>query len=154
MITHERLLQVLSYDRETGLFLKDGKPFGSPNGNGYIRLRIDGFLCYGHNIAWFYVHGQWPKNRLDHRDLCRSNNKIKNLREATKSQNQANIGVRRDSRSRLKGAFPHTDGKNWYSKIRVNGRQIYLGYFSSAAAAHAAYVEAAEKYFGEFARAS
>ena len=36
--------------------------------------------------------------------------------------------------------------------IRVDGKYKSLGYFKEAESAHAAYVDAARKYYGEFAR--
>lgn len=41
----------------------------------------------------------------------------------------------------------------YQAQIKVNYRSIYLGLFPTARAAHAAYIAAARKYFGEFARA-
>jgi hypothetical protein len=39
-------------------------------------------------------------------------------------------------------------------RIMYKGSRRFLGYFSCPAAAHFAYVIAADKYFGEFARSS
>jgi hypothetical protein len=48
-------------------------------------------------------------------------------------------------------SFFKRDG-NWKSRIVVDGKEIWLGYFSTPEAAHAAYCEAAKQYHGEFAR--
>jgi uncharacterized protein YegP (UPF0339 family) len=45
------------------------------------------------------------------------------------------------------------DGK-WRSAIKVNGTIIRLGDFYTSQEAHAAYKNAANQYFGEFARMS
>jgi hypothetical protein len=43
-------------------------------------------------------------------------------------------------------------GRGWRATTRKNGRIRYLGIFPTPKAAHAAYVKAARKLFGEFAR--
>ncbi len=86
----------------------------------------------------------------DHRDGNGLNNRRYNLRTATRSQNLAN----RDSSSKsgFRGVFMRPGGKSWRADIRVSGKGIYLGNFSSAEAAAAAYDKAAREYFGDFAR--
>lgn len=71
-----------------------------------------------------------------------------NLRMATPSQNVANS---RGKPTKLKGVGFSPNGKRFSARIKVNYKSIHLGYFATAEAAHAAYVEAARKYFGEFA---
>jgi len=96
--------------------------------------------------------GEWPKGEIDHIDLDRANNKWENLREATHSENSANRRVRSDNILGLKGvAFDKTRGE-YRAYIGVNGKRIHLGYSDCPAAAHMAYVVAANKAFGEFAR--
>jgi hypothetical protein len=68
---------------------------------------------------------------------------------ATQSQQNAN---RRGHPNKLKGVTWHKAMMRYMAQIRVNYRTIYLGYFDRAEDAHAAYVAAAQKYFGEFAR--
>jgi len=45
-----------------------------------------------------------------------------------------------------------TPSGRWHASIQKNGRPRYLGLFSTPQEAHAAYVDAARKLFGEFAR--
>jgi hypothetical protein len=89
---------------------------------------------------------------IDHIDGNPLNNAISNLRLATKTQQQQNTRVRARNRSGLKGAIYHTDRKVWTSRIKVDGKRIFLGTFHTAEEAHDAYCEAATKYFGTFAR--
>ena len=44
--------------------------------------------------------------------------------------------------------------RKWQAKIEVAGKQIHLGRFESREAAHKAYMAAARRHFGEFARAA
>jgi len=120
---------------------------------GYIVVNFGkGNLFAGHRLAWVIHHGEWPNQHLDHIDGVRSNNAISNLRECARSQNQANRGAQRNNGSGLKGAHRHTDGV-WRSRIKLGKRYLDLGLFTSPEAAHAAYVAAAPKLHGEFARA-
>jgi hypothetical protein len=100
-----------------------------------------------HRLVWFLAYGEWPA-MLDHIDRDTTNNALSNLREATPQQNQANR--RSQNRNGLKGICAIHTGK-FRSSIKVSGRTIGLGTFSTAEEAHAAYMEAAHHYFGEFA---
>lgn len=82
------------------------------------------------------------RSRLD----CRRGN----LRLATTAQNAANRGKQSNKTSCFKGASWHK-GK-WESQIKVGGRSLYLGRFSTEEDAARAYNTAATLHFGEFAR--
>lgn len=91
----------------------------------------------------------------DHINGSTLDNRRDNLRNATTLQNVVNSRVRSDSSSGLKGAFLYTTPNlrnPWYSRIKVKGKIIGLGSFSTALEAHEAYRLASIKYFGEFAR--
>lgn len=158
-LTHSRLLEALDYDPETGDFfrldiaLRGGAPIGSYLDNQYKRICIDYQEYLAHRLAWFYVNGEWPSNDIDHINGVRGDNRICNLREATRQENLRN-GRGRPSKSGLKGVnFRSGLTRPWYARIYPEkGRKIHLGYFLTAEEAHAAYCEAATKYFGEFAR--
>lgn len=163
MLTQERLRELLHYDPATGIFrwrvrpakrVRAGDIAGHLNPNGYITIRVDGRLYYAQQLAFLYVTGEWPAGDVDHRDGVRANNRWENLRPATRSENLRNMRLRSDNRSGLKGAHYRPSRGKWQSSIRVGNRTIRLGSFDSAEAAHAAYCEAAKKYFGEFARAA
>lgn len=91
-----------------------------------------------------------PPKIIDHIDNNSLNNKRKNLRAVSHSQNLQNS--KKQNRVMFKGAKYHKRDKRWRSSIRVNGKSIWLGSFNTAKEAHKAYCEAAKKYFGEFAR--
>ena len=77
-----------------------------------------------------------------------------NLREATDSQNQANSKKRKDNSVGRKGVSYYHPSRCWRAAINHKGRHYYLGQFSSPEAAHGAYAQAAQRLFGEFARAA
>ena len=51
----------------------------------------------------------------------------------------------------LRGAYLDNRNLQWYSKIQVRGQVIWLGNYNTPEEAHAAYLEAADRYAGEFA---
>ena len=99
--------------------------------------------------------GKWPEGDIDHRDLNPSNNRWKNLRDATKSQNLANCKVKRHSGSGIKGVRrnPLAKKESWIAEIRHNRKKIHIGCFPTADSAQAAYWAKAQEIFGEFANA-
>jgi len=91
-----------------------------------------------------------PKVHVDHKNLNKLDNRKSNLRLCNPSQNQANIRVHTRNKAGLKGVRRRKDK---YEAYIWHGKSLYLGTFSTKEAAHEAYVKAAIKYFGEFARA-
>ncbi len=90
--------------------------------------------------------------RVDHRDGNGLNNRRDNLRAATDSQNNANVGRRRNNTSGFTGVSWAKRERLWNAYINVDGKRKGLGYHRDINVAAAAYDAAALKYFGEFAR--
>lgn len=166
-ISHSELLSLLHYDPETGIWtwLRRGKgrrPPGTKAGSihktlgyKYIGISFAGEKnkYLSHRLAWFYMTGQWPSHQIDHRDCNPKNDRWGNLREATQSQNNANVRVRRDSRSKLKGVQWDERRKKWRARIKIDVKTKHLGDFDCPAAAHFAYLIQATTRYGAFARA-
>ena len=91
------------------------------------------------------------KMRVDHRDEKKANNQRYNLRLATPSQNQCNIGRQSNNTSGFKGVSWHKKNRLWHARIKIGGKCKSLGYFRTPEAAHAAYCSAAAEIHGEFA---
>jgi len=161
MVTQERLRELFSYNPNTGNFIRlvgrsgpnarAGDIAGCDNGQGYVRIYVDGKAYKAHRLAWMYTHGEWP-NHIDHVNGIRSDNRIENLRSVVRSQNNMNKGLYKNSTSGLKGAsFNERSGK-WKSQIQVSGKKMGLGYFQTKEEAHQAYLEVSRKFHGEYAR--
>lgn len=95
-----------------------------------------------------------PKGLLvDHKNLNTMDNRIANLRLATKSQNAQNIPKRRkNTSSQFIGVSFNKRRKKWLAYINYEGKRIWLGAFDNEIDAAKAYDAAARKYHGEFAR--
>lgn len=163
MITQALLHQTFNYDPETGVFAWKLRPSqavhvgdvaGKRTTGGYIALKYQGKLIAAHRAAWLYVHGALPPKDTDHINGIKSDNRIANLRPATRSQNCGNQKRRCTNTSGCKGVnFDKTRGK-WKARIMVDYRRHSLGYFDTPEDAAAAYARSAAEKFGEFARAA
>lgn len=136
MLTQERLLQVIAYDKGSGVFtrLDSGEATGTVNGRGYVCLKIDGKNYLAHRLAWLYIYGSWPENYLDHIDRDKTNNRIQNLRNVTNSQNQRNV-----EESSSRGVWFDSARGKFTARIKIMGKLKFLGRFTSFEAAKAAY---------------
>ncbi len=155
-VSIEWLRDNLIYEPETGVFLWRrrgfgrtlGRVLGTKNWDGYVVIKVNQVPCYAHRLAWFHSHGEWPQGHIDHIDGNRSNNAIANLREATAAQNAARRPTKR-SLAPSRGVFPQ--GPGFVARLHHAGKRYYLGYFSTAEAARAAYEAKAKEIHGEFA---
>ena len=161
ILTAQRAREVFNYDPLTGAFtwridfggrgntkFKAGSEAGTVRSDGRRMLSYGGRRYYAYRVAWLIVTGEWPVNLIDHKDLNPSNDAWLNLRDATKAINMQNqheaIGARRGIGllgahfSRRRATF----SKPWCSKIAVDGKAHYLGWFATEQEAHHAYVNA------------
>lgn len=158
-IEHDRLIELLHYDADYGVFTNKtrrsnvspiGKVLGTANTSGHLVLMVDNVMYLAHRLAWFYCFKEWPEVLIDHIDRDPSNNRIDNLREATKSTNGFNSKLRIDNTIGLKGVYFDKRRNHFYSQIVINKTKIYLGRFDSAQEAHTAYINKAKELQGEF----
>ncbi len=153
-LTHERLLQLLRYEPETGNFrwrqsrgsIAQGHIAGSLRPDGYIDIRLDDRKFFAHRLAWFYMKALWPSKEMDHQNRCRSDNRWTNLREATSKQNQGNRPIQKNNSSGHPGVG--RSGKKWRAYIKQNRKFVALGTFSTKEEAISAYRSAAIAHFG------
>ena len=151
---------ILNYDPNTGYltWIKDmgsNAMAGHVAGSfcrGYIRIQIYGKTYAAHKIAFFLYYSRWPNGFVDHINGNKSDNRISNLREATRSQNAMNQKLRVDSSSGYKGVTFDKRYKKWGARIKKNGVSYYLGSFDSPEKAAMAYNDATIDKYGEFAK--
>jgi hypothetical protein len=92
------------------------------------------------------------QKQIDHFNHDGLDNRRKNLRPATHSQNSANRGRPQNNRSGFKGVSWDKRGRRWAAYITVNYKHLSLGRFSNAKEAALAYDIASRQHFGEFSR--
>lgn len=90
----------------------------------------------------------------DHINGNKLDNRRKNLRIVTRSQNMANLRPTRANKSGLKGASFHKETKKWVARIGWKGRTLYIGLYETPQEAHEAYCKKATELYGEYARFS
>lgn len=90
------------------------------------------------------VHG----DHINHNTLDNTRN---NLRIATSSQNNSNMGSRENSSSKYLGVFWHKLAKKWQAGITKNYKFEYLGLYDNENEAAVVYNNAAKAIHGEFA---
>jgi hypothetical protein len=153
-ITQAELVRLLNYNPETGVFTYGARRCGVTLGrvagtidsrDGYQRIILNGRHYLGHRLAWLYVHGEWPKAEIDHRDGDRSNNTISNLRCATRGENQRNKPTYKNNATGAKGVHWHKQHRKYAAVIQCNGKSRHLGLFTTIEAASAAYQAASKQ---------
>jgi hypothetical protein len=162
VITAGYLRKILRYEPTTGKWfwlrksanMDIGDEAGSLHKYGYIHIHIDQTIYKAHRLAWLYQKGRMPKSDIEHKDRNKSNNRWTNLRLANDSKNQANTSVRIDNTTGFKSVQLRKDSGKYRVRIQVRGKRVTLGHFDTPELAHAAYVAAAKKHFGEFACAA
>lgn len=117
--------------------------------DGYIqRTWIEEGKTY-HELLHRFIMEAAEDEVVDHENGDRWDCQKHNLRVATLSQNAANRPTTSQERD-WKGIYPH--GNRWKARIKLEGRNVYLGSFPSPQEAAYAYDVAAKRLFGDFAR--
>jgi hypothetical protein len=155
--------QLLRYDVTTGEFTWKpradvwwnaryaGKIAGSVKPNGRIDIAIGHALYKAHRLVWLYVHSEPVPDVIDHVDHNKMNNRFTNLRAATKRQNGANSGLRKNNTTGVKGVGLLRSGQ-YRARIMFAGKDINLGHFKTLEEAAKARFEAASRLHGVFAK--
>lgn len=167
----EELRQLIDYDPETGrmtwkwrprsLFDSDriwaswntkwaGMPaLRSRYPNGYLGGRLFNENFMAHRVAWALGTGKWPEDEIDHLNHDKADNRLANLRVASKQQNTRNMPLMRHNTSGVTGVYWHTNNHGWWrwvAIIQVDKKRIRLGNFHTKEEAIAARRAAEIKY--------
>ena len=148
LLTQQELQLHIHYDPASGVFTRlKGKGAGSViNGinkyRQYQYIRVLGSRYMAHRLAWLYTRGVWPISDIDHINRVKYDNRIDNLREVTKNENQYNRGLSINSSTGIKGVYKTKHG--YIAQITINNRCTYLGTRSTAEEASAVFVNASK----------
>lgn len=101
-------------------------------------------------VAWIFMHVMiMGFVGVDHADHDGLNNQRSNLRAADTAQNNYNQRPRIGTASRYKGVTWHKKVRKWQATIKLGGRCVYLGVYTSEEDAARAYDVAALEAYGE-----
>ncbi|MDH0157327.1 HNH endonuclease [Stutzerimonas stutzeri] len=157
LISHEKLVEIMHYSPETGVFTRRKKvnqmptEAGSTDKQGYRRIHLLGKVYRAHRLAWFYLTGEWPSAEIDHINGDRSDNRISNLRQCTHQQNNHNQPIRRNNRSGVKGVHWDRRLQKWHAQVCLNFKVHHVGHFDDLSEAALAVMDQRKKLHGEFA---
>ena len=152
-ITHEKLLTMLSYDRETGEFRwresapnfarrKDVVGRVDKFGRRYVNLERKFYAT--HRLAWFYVTGEWSKGAIVPKNGDSLDTRFDNLMELSHQELSARRKPRANASSGETGVSWDSRRQRWVAYIKINYKRHHLGYFKDKVDAVAAYKSAHE----------
>ncbi len=123
---------------------------GKPKGRGYVYVRYSGKFHAVHRVIWAWHNGEIPAGtEIDHANRNPLDNRIENLRTATRSQNARN----RESRSNktgCRGVVTYPGSSKFYVRIAAGGVRHAVGSFDTLEQAELAYRNASRALHGEF----
>lgn len=149
----DAILGMMTYDPKSGEFfwkhdrkkgqVKAGSLVGSTDAHGYRITHVFGRMIKIHRLVWLIEFGEWPSAEIDHINGVKSDNRIENLRDASRITNAQNIGKpNSNSTSGFRGvSFQKQRGK-WGARIRIGKTYKHLGLFETPELAYQRYMEA------------
>ena len=113
-------------------------------GNGYRYISIDGVYHKSSGLAFLYMEGYIPKE-VDHEDRVRDNDKWENIRATTHTDNMRNRGRLKRNTSGFTGVGFYKRIGKWRARVKVDGKDKHLGFFTDKHDAIVARYEAEQK---------
>ena len=149
-ITQSVAKEYFSYNPETGKVIRIKSKMKSsigrelkPRRDGYFQVAIAGSYIMVARLVFLIMTGSFPKVDVDHINGDKADNRWSNLREATKSENLQNQRqARSDNSTGYLGVSLEKKTGKFRSYITIEGNHAYLGTFTKAEDAHAAYLRA------------
>lgn len=129
---------------------KSGDLVGNIEASGYVRTTLNGKRYSIHRIVYLMQHGYMPKE-IDHINGNKSDNRIENLREVSRSENNVNRGSFKQNKSGYKNVSWHKLESKWQVQLKINKKAKHFGYFDDLELADLVATEARDKYFGKYA---
>ena len=128
-----------------------GKEVGSIHKTGYRHVTWMGKIHKVHRLIFLLEHGYLPKE-IDHINGDRQDNRLENLREVTRSENQFNKAMCSNNTSGFRGVNWHKHSKSWVVRVCTKGKTKILGYFKDLELAGLVADEARNLYHGKYAK--
>jgi len=162
--SQEELKTVFDYDQHTGVLtwrvvnpfaraVRSGDVAGCVGSRGYVAVILNNKRYLAHRLIFKLMTGKEPIDQIDHIDGDRSNNRWRNLREASSGQNRQNVGIQKNNKSGVKGVCWDASRSRWIAYIAAEGSgSIRIGRFKNKSDAIMARRAAEEAMHGQFAR--
>jgi hypothetical protein len=156
VIDQETVKKLFHYDAESGMLLwrygngRNVKPWQevkAKNGHGYYTAKIHGKSYLAHRLAWLYVHGTFPEQDIDHKNRIRNDNRLRNLRAVSRTDNCQNISLPSHNKSGHIGVSWFKNHDCWTVYVKVNKKNKWLGYYKNLNDAIAARKEGEKQYY-------
>lgn len=128
-----------------------GQEVGSIHKTGYRHVTWMGKIHKVHRLIFLLEHGYLPKE-IDHINGDRQDNRLENLREVTRSENQFNKAMCSNNTSGFRGVNWHKHSKSWVVRVCTKGKTKILGYFKDLELAGLVADEARNLYHGKYAK--
>ena len=120
---------------------------GSKHHSGYLQVKVDGKYHMVHRIIWGLFNDKIPDNmEIDHINHIRDDNRLENLRLVTRQENRRNQSRSVKNTSGVIGVSRYEARNQWQSQIKVNGKNIHLGFYNDFEEAVKVRKEAENKY--------
>jgi hypothetical protein len=156
MLTHAYVRKLFNYDPLSGVLtwrvrIAQRTYAGDQAGSDYPsnrRVKIRGVKYPETKIIWLWMTGVWP-DEVDHRDCNFRNNRWRNLRLATRSENVANR--RKYIGNKLKWVTITPKGR-YQSHVQFNRVSYHVGTYDTEQEAHNAAYAMAQQLHGAFVR--
>jgi hypothetical protein len=128
-----------------------GQEAGSIHQTGYRHVTWLGKVHKVHRLIFLLEYGYLPPE-VDHINGDRQDNRIENLRPATRSENQCNRPALASNTSGYPGVSWHKKSKAWCVRVMKNGKTVVQQYFKDLELAGLVAIEARAKYHGVYAK--
>jgi hypothetical protein len=102
-------------------------------------------------VIWAITYGVWPDGDVDHINGVTTDNRLKNLRQASRTENLGNSRMHRNNKCGRKGVHWCTQRKKWKACVIKNRKKYHAGFHNDVESAAAAYLAKARQLYGDFA---
>ena len=135
-LTYKRAHKYFIYCDETGELrwrIRVGKSVpgtlvGYITPNGY-EFRLNKKAYKVHRVIWLMEYGKWPKYRIRHLDRNPFNNKKNNFSDANYQEIRRYRNLAKNNESGVHGVSWNKKSGKWMARIKIEGKETYLGLF-------------------------